>query len=193
MARIMGDISRDVLINTYIQARGYQSYLELGTCLGETFDKIQCVHKVSVDNGDYPFKPTYNMTTNHFFAQNKEKFDLIFIDANHEESFVWRDIHNSLKALTKGGVIICHDCNPPTLRYEQKDLCWTAWRAFVRYRAASSYRTFCYDSDFGLGIIDTSQKKSTEQSILKLLPILSYEWLQHNRNVVLGLTKEVIL
>ena len=45
---------------------------------------------------------THKMTSDDFFRDNKEKFDLIFIDGLHETNQVDRDIENSLKFINKG-------------------------------------------------------------------------------------------
>jgi predicted O-methyltransferase YrrM len=54
----------------------------------------------------------YQMTTDEFFAQNKEKFDLIFIDASHKFDQVKVDFENSVNALEEMGIIILHDTDP---------------------------------------------------------------------------------
>jgi hypothetical protein len=53
------------------------------------------------------------MTSDDFFIQNKEMFDIIFIDGHHDSEYVCRDFNNSLKILNPNGVIIAHDCYPP--------------------------------------------------------------------------------
>jgi SAM-dependent methyltransferase len=66
-------------------------------------------------------------TTAEFFAQNKEKFDFIYIDASHKKADVALDLEESFKILNHGGVIACDDYlwllpgdpwNPPTEDYE---------------------------------------------------------------------------
>jgi len=191
MGTISGPVTRTDLINFYIRERGYKSFLELGTLLGENHTQVVCEKKVGVDSGDYPFKQTYKMTTDEFFAQNEETFDVIFIDACHEHSFVHRDICNALKCLNDGGVILCHDCSPPHAQYEGPEHCWTAWRAFVQHRVVSSFLMFCYDSDYGVGILDTTQLAPDEQHI-RLRP-LTYDYLNQNRKLLLGLVEEITL
>lgn len=51
----------------------------------------------------------YGMDTNTFFAQNIKKYDMIFIDACHQDQQVFKDIENSRKILNLNGVIVCHD------------------------------------------------------------------------------------
>ena len=52
------------------------------------------------------------MTSDEFFEQNKEKFDIVFIDGLHHSEQVYKDILNSLNILNEDGTIICHDMNP---------------------------------------------------------------------------------
>ena len=58
------------LINAFIKARKYKSFLEIGTAGGETFRAVNCEIKVSVD----PCKEagaTFQMTSDEFFATNR--------------------------------------------------------------------------------------------------------------------------
>ena len=48
-------------------------------------------------------------TTVEFFAQNKETFDFIYIDASHKKADVALDLEESFKILNDGGVIACDD------------------------------------------------------------------------------------
>lgn len=43
----------------------------------------------------------------------KEKLDFIYIDGNHEYSYVKKDLENSWKLLRKGGILSGHDINQP--------------------------------------------------------------------------------
>ena len=62
------------------------------------------------------------ITSNEYFEQLSKlkdslKFDLIFIDGLHESEQVYRDYKNARKHLSKNGIIIFHDCNPPLYHY----------------------------------------------------------------------------
>jgi predicted O-methyltransferase YrrM len=48
-------------------------------------------------------------TTVEFFAQNKETFDFIYIDASHKKADVALDLKESFKILNDGGIIACDD------------------------------------------------------------------------------------
>lgn len=85
------------LINAFINARKYKSFLEIGTAVGETFRAVNCEIKVSVD----PCKEagaTFQITSDEFFATNRDRFDIVFVDGFHEWHQAERDVRNALKA-----------------------------------------------------------------------------------------------
>ena len=51
----------------------------------------------------------YKNTSNEFFLNNKEKYDVIYIDGWHEAPQVYEDINNSWNCLNENGIIICDD------------------------------------------------------------------------------------
>jgi ribosomal protein L7Ae-like RNA K-turn-binding protein len=184
------NFDRSEYINYFIKNRKYNDYLELGVLNKLNFNKIHCSNKTSVDLN---YDADYKMSTDDFFKINKSKYDIIFIDANHIEEFLTRDILNSLNALKAGGVIICHDCNPPD-ENSQKDenyLYQTAWKAFVKFRNESKYLTYCLPYDCGLGIIDTRYPNCDVK--LDLPENLQYIDLEKNRNNYLGIKYTPIL
>ena len=92
-------MKRYEIINLLIVKNGYKSYLEIGLDNGLNFSKIKIDNKKSVDPalGQYSHaKPTYKLTSDDFFKQNKDKYDIIFIDGLHHSEQVYRDIKNSL-------------------------------------------------------------------------------------------------
>jgi cyclopropane fatty-acyl-phospholipid synthase-like methyltransferase len=117
-----------------VQAAGFnQSYLELGIAKGACFNRVAPYFKRSVavdindksrivNNCSYSFQGT----TDDYFKVCDEKFDLIFIDANHHYKFVETDFVNSTKHLKNDGIIILHDTFPPSKEYLQH--CHDAWR-----------------------------------------------------------------
>ena len=52
---------------------------------------------------------TYKGTSDSFFLNQKENFDVIYIDGSHETDQVYKDIKNSWKVLNNKGVLICDD------------------------------------------------------------------------------------
>ena len=51
----------------------------------------------------------FKNTSDEFFLNNKEMFDIIYIDGWHEAPQVYKDINNSWNTLNINGIIICDD------------------------------------------------------------------------------------
>lgn len=94
------------VINEFIHKRNFVSYLEIGVRnKQDCFDKIKCLNKTCVDpNKDC--EATFTCTSDQFFIENKQHFDIIFIDGLHLSEQVEIDILNSLKHISNDGVII---------------------------------------------------------------------------------------
>lgn len=153
------------IINTLIKKNNYKCYLEIGLDRGQTFKEINIDKKVSVDPAENEYahsKPTHLMTSDDFFAQNKDKFDIIFIDGLHHADQVYRDIINSLKSINPGGAVVCHDMNPTKEEYQmvpRRQKIWTGdcWKALVEFRREQQpYKVRVVNTDWGVGIIEES-------------------------------------
>ena len=145
-----GLTNRIDVINYIINKKNYIKYLEIGCYDNSCFDNINCLYKVGVDSTS---GGTIRATSDQFFAKNTENFDIIFIDADHHESQVCKDFFNAVKFLNKNGIIILHDCFPPSKEYENQELCGTAWRAFYKIRRLPSFDSVLMDLDMGLGLV----------------------------------------
>lgn len=189
-------MSRTDIINAFIQQYNFKKYLEIGTHRNENFSCINCDKKVSVDP-DPEAEADFLMTSDNFFAQNKDTFDIIFIDGYHEAHQVYKDIHNALKCLNEHGIIVCHDCNPTeqiqTIGPENYTVgtLWTGdtWKGFVKYRFESQYMCYVIDEDFGCGIIDTNIKTDITEQIIFDINEMTWDFLEQNRSILLNLQK----
>jgi len=91
------------------------AYLEIGCDKNTLFDSIHADFKIGVD----PKRGgTHRMTSDDFFAQNQDKFDVIFIDGLHIYNQVHRDVENALACLKPSGWICLHDMLPATAQVE---------------------------------------------------------------------------
>ena len=161
-------MTRWEIINAIIADRGYTSFLEIGTQKGATINRVNTPVKVSVDP-DPRTNATYIMTSDQYFQEHKDRFDLVFVDGLHECSQAYRDVQNALKILNRGGVIVMHDCHPESREMQEPyhgQYFWTGdvWKAFVKARAELPYEIYVIDQDFGCGIIDTAKKKTKDTS-----------------------------
>ena len=164
-------MTRWEILHAFIAARGYTSFLEIGTDRGETFRRITCPGKVSVDP-DPTTQATFLMTSDEFFAQNHDRFDVIFIDGLPEKWQALRDALSAIQHVTHNGVILMHDCLPtsylmqlPMAHPESSVLvkhhqAWTGdvWKAFLMLRLTCSFKTYVIDEDLGCGVIDVSKQ-----------------------------------
>lgn len=174
------------IINHFINKKGYTRFLEIGHATGEAFSQIECDVMHSVDPEGHP---SHKMTSDEFFEQNTEKYDIIFIDGLHHADQVEKDIRNSIEALNEGGTIVMHDCSPTDEKMQivpRQQGVWTGdvWKAYVKFLANNNdkYECFVIDSDWGCGVIREGSSKSIE-----LPDELTYEWLERNRKQALNL------
>jgi SAM-dependent methyltransferase len=101
--------SRLDLINLSIDKTNAKKYLEIGCFKDKIFNNAKCSYKIGVD----PVQGgNRRMTSDEFFLQNTDTFDVIFIDGLHYYEQVLKDFENSLNCLNDNGIIIIHDMLP---------------------------------------------------------------------------------
>lgn len=99
------------LIQYCIEKTNCNSYLEIGCDKNQIWRHIKVEKMLGVD----PVRGgNMRMTSDEFFKQNNETFDVIFVDGLHEYKQVTRDINNSINVLNDNGIIIIHDMLPRT-------------------------------------------------------------------------------
>jgi hypothetical protein len=149
------DIFRWDLIQHIINKYNYTSYLEIGCDKDQSFSKIKINKKIGVD----PISGgTIRDTSDNFFINNKEKFDIIFIDGLHHYEQVIKDIYNSLDILNDNGHILIHDCLPRTIAHQAIPRyrgSWNGdvWKSIVELRTKVDLEVFTCEIDFGVGVI----------------------------------------
>jgi hypothetical protein len=182
-------MKRTEIIQRLINKIGAKKYLEIGMGPGLNFNSIECDYKICVD--PTPTVPvTYQLTSDDFFKQNKEYFDIIFIDGLHWSNQVYKDIINSLNVLNDGGYIICHDMNPHNeiiQLYPQSipESEWTGdcWKAWVKLKSErEDLEMFVVDTDYGCGVI-----KLGHQELISFPEKLEWETLNNDRKNLLNL------
>ena len=170
------DIYRWDLIQFIIDKYEFKTYLEIGCDKDQSFSKIKVNKKVGVD----PISGgTIRSTSEQFFKNNNENFDIIFIDGLHHYKQVINDIKNSLHILNNHGFILVHDCLPNSLaqqavpRYRGY---WNGdvWKSITELRTYNDLDIFTSQIDFGVAVI----RKRMNSNILKLNSDLIYEKLK---------------
>jgi hypothetical protein len=176
-------ITRTQIINEIMKTSNAMCYLEIGVSNGNNFNSINAFHKISVDPDP---NSTANLikTSDEFFRDNEDTFDVIFIDGLHTEEQVTKDIRNSLEILSENGFIICHDTNPIEKQHQTEQFngsLWngTCWRSIVRLKQErEDLKIMTIDEDHGCTIITRSNEK---QKLLSKELELTYENLEKNR------------
>jgi len=158
-------MTRTEIIQGLIDKYGFKSYLEIGVQnKANNFNKIRCETKLCVDP-DTNAQADCIMTSDEYFENSEQIFDVIFIDGLHEEEQVIDDINNSLRHLSYNGFIVVHDCLPLTEEMQivpriSKQWTGDTWKAIVRFRERTDIQIATVNTDFGCGIISKgSQKK----------------------------------
>ena len=154
------------LIEYLIKKNNYTNYLEIGCDQNQLFSKVLIENKIGVDpvSGG-----NIKKTSDDFFKENVDKFDIVFIDGLHTYEQVKKDILNSVNFLNENGIILVHDCMPDSLgkqavpRYKMQ---WNGdvWKAIVDLRQKENLDIYTCEMDQGIGII--SNRKNS--SVLKL-------------------------
>lgn len=121
------------IIKTICEILSPKSYLELGIYHGDTIESLKNIvpYRVGVDVNQQINNLTCKLiigTTKQFFNYNKEKFDIIFIDANHNYEFVKSDLEEAKKILNYNGLIILHDTDPESIDLLAEDRCSDSYK-----------------------------------------------------------------
>lgn len=165
-----------------------------------------------------PFKMPYNHksefyyeTSDHFFANhapilfNETPIDVAFLDGLHTYHQTYLDVVNTLDFISSGGIILMHDCNPPTeaaafpapsLEEAAKlnlpgwinQWCGDVWKSIVRLRSTrDDLRVFVLDCDFGIGVIYLGKPPEKLDISIPEIENMTYKDLQKNRKQLLNL------
>jgi len=186
-------LTRAQIINAFIKKNSYKTYLEIGVNTpaqpGYSHDKINIETKHGVDpNVD----TTYKMTSDAFFAQNSNTYDIIFVDGLHLFEQAHRDIVNSLNCLNDSGVIIVHDCNPKkeiTQRRIRASSVWhgDVWKAILKLRIENpNISMYTIDADHGCTVIQKGEQKLFKQEN-KSEDIYIFDFFKKNKKNILNL------
>lgn len=167
------------IINIAIEKYGYKDYLEIGLDSGICRDSVNVENKTTVDPSLVCVEPTHRMTSDDFFRNNHNKYDIIFIDGLHEAPQVYKDILNSLEVLKEGGMIFCHDMLPTSeavQKVPRVSTLWTGdcWKAWAKLKGTrDDLDMFIVQDDWGVGAI----KKGKQQVLPELdISLASMDW-----------------
>jgi hypothetical protein len=157
------------------------------------------------------------MTSDVFFEnkgahlQKIGAIDVTFIDGLHTYEQTWKDICNTLRHLSPGGVILMHDCSPSSAAQATPALSrghaeemqvvprtqgWSGdvWKTIVRLR--SERTDLCVsvvNCDHGIGVITRGRPESILNFRVEAIEHMDYSNLESNRTKLLNLKEPEFL
>ena len=164
-------------------AKGQCRYLEIGCFNNECFYAIPAEIKVGVD----PVRGgTLRMTSDAFFAQNKETFDVIYVDGLHEYGQCQRDAINALAALNTGGFLLLHDLLPLNWKMEhvpRLQAIWSGdvWKVAFELMATTGIDFVVAEADQGVGIARKISNDATYKDLSGELRTQRFRYLFDHR------------
>jgi len=162
-------------------------YLEIGCDDNICFKSIPVINKIGVD----PDRGgNVKDTSDNFFKNNKNKFDVIFIDGLHIYEQCRKDVINSLKVLDKNGYIFLHDLTPRNWAEENvprlKNTLWTGdiWKVAIELSKTKGIDFFVINADMGVGVIKKKEENVVYHDDFEKLKNLKFkDFLILNENV----------
>jgi hypothetical protein len=155
-------MTRTDIINHLIEVKGYKRYLEIGVQYPESnYLKVNAEYKVGVEPhpvGDWGNKNIMPVTSDEWFIDLEETYDIVFIDGLHTREQCLADILNSLNHLSEGGTILVHDCLPTaeyqtTIEDNGRDWTGDVYKSIVDIKKRDGLEIYTIDTDWGVGFI----------------------------------------
>lgn len=211
------------MIQNVIDQLGAKKYLEIGVFTGTNFLPIRVAHKTAVDP-EFKISPLqklkwnikqgwsirsiyHQMLSEQFFNSvgRGQQFDVVFIDGLHTYSQSLSDVNQALDLLSEQGVIIMHDCFPPSpsAAYPAESLshaaslklpgwtgewCGDTWKTICHLRSSrDDLQIFVLSCDYGLGVIRRGKPESKLDLTPEQITHLSYDDLASNPVKLLNL------
>ena len=159
---------RTAFIHRAIIKKGIDcKYLEIGCDQNAVFNTIPLdkKNKIGVD----PISGgTHRMNSDEFFRDNRENFDIIFIDGLHTYKQVQRDAINSIKFLKKDGIIFFHDLLPRDEIDEEIKFSGDCWKAGIELSQSNGLNLKIVNIDCGVGILKKNNFMNINTWIYKI-------------------------
>ena len=157
------------------------------------------------------------MTSDLFFEKkadalfSSEKIDVAFVDGLHTCEQAHQDVLNILSHLNTNGVILMHDCSPPTdssaipasswedaakmnLPGWNRQWCGDVWKAVVQLRATrDDLNVFVLDCDFGIGVVTRNKPDAMLDYSTDQIKSMTFDDLDRSRKRLLNLKPQEYL
>jgi predicted O-methyltransferase YrrM len=151
-----------------------ENYLELGVRHGGNFTTLakHCAKAVGVDIVPIEFNMESNMeyhqmTTDEYFKllSDEEKFDAVFIDADHSHDQSLKDFLNVKDRVIEDGFIFFHDTYPWDWSMTNKEQCGDVWKTALHIKKELHDEFEIVTLPFNPGVTICKKIKLTKQMI----------------------------
>lgn len=108
--------------------------------------------------------------------------DICLVDSHHSYANSRRDLAEAFELVENGGVIVVHDCLPPTAaaatpEFQLGDWCGVTFKAYLDFVLADEGLSYCtVDCDFGCGIVAKNRTVSTGRDGTARRAALAAKW-----------------
>jgi hypothetical protein len=158
-------------------------YLEIGCSSDILFNSVPTIYKVGVDPSS---GGNIRKTSDEFFRDNKDQFDVIFIDGLHTYDQVRRDLINSLSVVKDSGWIAIHDMLPRNWTEHHLPIvsmgAWTGdvWKVAFELLATDGIEFRILKIDHGVGVIKVLKKDIQLKDFREELWNKEFSWYYDN-------------
>ena len=153
-------------------------YLEIGCDDNVCFKSIPVFDKVGIDPDS---GGNIKDTSDNFFKNNENRFDVIFIDGLHIYEQCRKDVINSLKVLDKDGYIFLHDMTPRNWAEENiprlENTLWTGdiWKVAIELSKTKGVDFFVINADHGVGLLKKKEENAVYHDDFESLKNLKFK------------------
>ncbi len=180
-------INRHAIINKGVfrikELKNNCNYLEIGCDRDQNFNAVALEEefKTGVDPNS---GGTVRDTSDNFFNQNKDLFDVIFVDGLHHYEQCQKDVINSIKNINNYGIIFIHDLLPRDWKIEHVPRCnesWSGdvWKVAIELNESENIDFYIADIDSGVGCAFVN-KKSNYKNMKSELINKNYDYFLDN-------------
>lgn len=126
------------------------TFLELGVRFNKNFNVILSTEKMSVDTNGHAI---FTGTTDDFFKSLTEhdRWDLVYIDADHRYDSVLKDFNNSINHCNEW--VLMHDMIPPNEEASKDKFCFDSYKLLYYLLKETVFEVYPMDENFGLTFV----------------------------------------